>query len=340
MPRDYLLWNNTRGDSNVSLQKRPHITNNANGTRYYSSVDAEIYFGNLYIDEVTSIEWAVQQQAMPIFGYNSYCFDDIAVGSRLIQGQFAVNFTKAGFLTSLQKDSEFTRVARKIYSEDPIKSSYFTDDFRKRLNLPAWDGGFDIVVGFGDHGQSKKISSLDNNEWKTFVVLDCCQITGSMVQLDYNGVPVQEVYTFIARDIKHHTATTEEIAPPSASTNPEVIRPELSILSVIEKYNNKQVSLRIRCLNEYKMQLAKMHFITPLTNPTLKNINFEMTTDASGDLLCILDVDKSKALIDEIKSTGLKNLSAKGTITYYVSKLDYSKGTTTNNQTFSFNINI
>ena len=80
-----------------------------------------------------------------------------------------------------------------------------------------------------------------------------------MVQLDYNGVPVQEVYTFIARDIKHHTATSEEIAPPSASTNPEVIRPELNILSVIEKYLSRNFFIRV-VLREFFFQYTSVSF--------------------------------------------------------------------------------
>ena len=52
--------------------------------RFFSGIDAEIYFEGIYIDEVTDIAFSVEQQAMPLFGYSSYVFNGIAVGARLV----------------------------------------------------------------------------------------------------------------------------------------------------------------------------------------------------------------------------------------------------------------
>lgn len=197
--RDYLNWNNTRGSSNIRLDKIPHVTNTVNGDkRYYSALDGELYFGNIFVDEVTNISWQMSQQALPIYGYNSYTFDDMAVGNRIIQGQFSINFTEENFLMKLQSSGSFQRVARKKYAPDNKQKTAYSD-YRARLHLPVWDNGFDLVIGFGHHGG---YSSLTQNEVATFVVLDCCQLTGTMLQLDMNGQPVQQIYTFIARDIK------------------------------------------------------------------------------------------------------------------------------------------
>jgi hypothetical protein len=67
-------WSSKRNDEQ-RLRHRPHVVNTANnrGTstvRYYSSVDADIYLGNQFLDEVVSIAWQVQQNATPLFGYN------------------------------------------------------------------------------------------------------------------------------------------------------------------------------------------------------------------------------------------------------------------------------
>lgn len=203
--RDYLDWNNTRGSSNVRLDRIPHVTNTVNGEkRYYSALDGELYFGNIFIDEVTNINWQLQQQALPIYGYNSYTFDDLAVGNRIIQGQFSINFTEENLLMKLQSSGGFQRVARKKYAPDNKQTTSYSD-YRARLHLPVWDNGFDLVIGFGHHGG---YSSLSKNEVATFIVLDCCQLTGTMLQLDMNGQPVQQIYTFIARDIK--TAKTQQ----------------------------------------------------------------------------------------------------------------------------------
>lgn len=315
MARNYITWNNTRGNSSYKLEERPHVTNNVNGTkRYYSSVDAEIYFGNIFIDEVTSITWSIQQQAMPIFGYNSYTFDDVAVGSRLVQGQFAVNFTKAGYLKQLQEDSEFTRIARKLYGKDLKADSYFTQDYRRRLNMPVWDNGFDIVIGFGDQGKST--SSLENNMYQTYAILDCCQITGSMVQLDYNGEPVQEVYTFIARDIKYKKATEGELNPPNdngTDKDYDVNRPtSYTYIGVLDLANG---AIKITANEKANLNSAVVTVMDDVDDKSLKN-PITLGLMPGGELSASLSKDKVKAFKTEINKNSMTQIKVKAQIKY------------------------
>lgn len=192
-------WSSKR-NNNERLRHRPHISNTSNSrgsgtTKYYSSLDADILFGGVFIDEVTNLNFAVQQNAMPIYGYNSYTFDDIALGSRIVQGTFSINFTEANYLTRVQK--VMTAISRQTYGEDKPATSNFTDTDRKIRNTPVWDKGFDIVIGYGE--KNKKSAS----EYDQVITLDCCQLTGCSQQLDYNGEPLMETYSFIARDIKY-----------------------------------------------------------------------------------------------------------------------------------------
>lgn len=188
----------TQRNANERLRHRPHISNTSNSrgegyVQYYSSLDADILFGGVFIDEVVSIAWQVQQNAMPIFGYNSYTFDDIAVGARFIQGTFTVNFTEANYLSRVMKTME--RISRKTYGKDLGETSSFSATDRKRRNLPLWDKGFEIVIGYGEKNKNA-------TEYDQVVMLDCCQLTGCQQQLDYNGEPLLETYSFIARDMK------------------------------------------------------------------------------------------------------------------------------------------
>lgn len=189
----------TKRSSSERLRHRPHISNTSNSrgegyVQYYSSLDADILFGGIFIDEVVNISWQVQQNAMPIFGYNSYTFDDIAVGSRLVQGSFTINFTEANYLTRVLQT--MTTISRKMYGEDVPATSSFTATDKKIRNTPIWDKGFDIVVGYGE----KK--NRGASEYDQVVMLDCCQLTGVTQQLDYNGEPILESYSFVARDMK------------------------------------------------------------------------------------------------------------------------------------------
>ena len=189
----------TKRSSSERLRHRPHISNTSNSrgegyVQYYSSLDADILFGGIFIDEVVNISWQVQQNAMPIFGYNSYTFDDIAVGSRLVKGSFTINFTEANYLTRVLQT--MTTISRKMYGEDVPATSSFTATDKKIRNTPIWDKGFDIVVGYGE----KK--NRGASEYDQVVMLDCCQLTGVTQQLDYNGEPILESYSFVARDMK------------------------------------------------------------------------------------------------------------------------------------------
>lgn len=318
MARDYNNWNDTRGNAETTrLNNIPNVTNIINGEkRYYSSIDAEIYLGDKFVDEITTIQWSVQQQAMPIYGYNSYTFDDVAVGSRLVQGQFSVNFLKAGYLKQMQDDPAFGSVSRKIYGVDNKAKSKFEDDFRKRLNTPMWDRGFDIVVGFGDHG--KKVDSLKNSMYQTYMVLDCCQITGSMIQLDYNGEPVQEMYTFIARDIKYKSATEAEKNPAGSNgtdTDDTIQRPSKYTVIAHMDLTKNEGSIRLKTKENSKLSSARVTILDNLMidgkiDKTL-NAPIQLSSDPSGDLICILSRDKTKLFktsckeIDTLKAEAL-----------------------------------
>lgn len=226
--KDLVNWSSKRNETD-RLRHRPHIVNRANtredkNTRYFSSVDADIYFGDYFIDEVVNIAWSVQQNAMPIYGYNSYTFDDIAMGSRIVQGQFAVNFTQANYLSNVL--NSFVKISRKMYGPDNPTESRFKDADKIRRNKPVWDAGFDIVIGYGEKSK---------DAYEQVMVLDCCQITGCSQQLDYNGEPVIEVYSFIARDMKFSTisnsnaqqggsnTSTDGVIAPTPITDPVVI---------------------------------------------------------------------------------------------------------------------
>ncbi len=43
---------------------------------------------------------------MPIFGYNSYIYDEIAIGNRIVQGVFTINFTSPRYVEDIIKNIE------------------------------------------------------------------------------------------------------------------------------------------------------------------------------------------------------------------------------------------
>lgn len=157
--------------------------NNVN-VRYFSGIDAEIYFEDVFIDETVQIAFNVQQQVMPLYGYNSYVYDDIALGSRLVSGQFTINFTKSNYMyqvldtLSAMKNNNQTSVVKNISSRAPL-----------------WNKTFDIYMSYGDAKQNQRVTN------STILVLKRVSLTSCSQELDYSGQPIYETYSFVAKDI-------------------------------------------------------------------------------------------------------------------------------------------
>lgn len=65
---------------------------------YYSGSQIGVWFGNVYIDDIQSIQWSRNQAKKPIYGYASQTFDAVATGSVIITGSFVVNFRQSGYM--------------------------------------------------------------------------------------------------------------------------------------------------------------------------------------------------------------------------------------------------
>jgi hypothetical protein len=277
---DQSLGNKALYSSTVSKKPGLFPLESSKEAKYFSSIDAEIYFGDLYIDDVTEINFQLQQNTMPLFGYNSYVYDDIALGSRIIQGQFAINFTKAGYMyeiletlnnaqrieavktVSVNGVNEFTTADLGKY-----KVSNYNDPIVSRKTNPLWDCRFSIVMSYGNYGSKKSTIHAANS---TLIALEGVQITGCMQQLDINGSPVLEVYSFTARDM--------EFVPVTSQATPAVTTP------VIVK-DSKPNSLLDFTLKEYVEKEVKYEFIrgaSPIVDDYQDYIegrfNFEFTT--------------------------------------------------------------
>lgn len=78
---------------------------------YFSNADVNLFFGNIWVDEVTSINFSVSEQILPIYGYNSFTFDAVARGKRLVQGSFAINFKTTGYLQTILQNASAVQYA-------------------------------------------------------------------------------------------------------------------------------------------------------------------------------------------------------------------------------------
>lgn len=169
--------------------------------RYYSTLDAEVYFGNSFVEDIVDINWSIVQSQMPLFGFNSYVYDEVALGSRIIQGQFVINFTSPNYLFKLLEEAKGDSITNmSSYTVTKAKeeltateNSKYSGNVTPDDHQPLWPQTFDIDIVFGE-----KTSSGD----PVHIVLEGVMIKDSRMGVGVSGEPVMEIYSFIARDIK------------------------------------------------------------------------------------------------------------------------------------------
>lgn len=191
--------------------------------RYYSSIDAELYFGNEYVEDICDISYNLAQESLPIFGYNSYTADEIHVGSRLIQGSFSIRFTSPNYLFKLLEQATIQnaiygqgsyvvpthdRVLGEVHGAiDKTVKGEVAGDNHKEL----WPQTFDIDIVYGKPARGIR---------EVHVVLEGVRIiavtSGASVS---NPNPLTEVYQFVAKDIKTLDENTSDETPSSEDSS-------------------------------------------------------------------------------------------------------------------------
>ena len=174
------------------------VDNNEGHKRYFSSIDAEIYFGDIFIDDINRIEYHVLEKVLPIYGFNSTVFDFMLYGTRHIEGEFTINFTKSGWLLDCIKG--LTSVVGT--GEHNVNKCCTRKDSCGNTTGGLFDGVFDIIVSFGDNKSSIKSYGSSAH------MIKGVRINGYSQVLDASGEPIGETYRFIAQDIEFDIDTS------------------------------------------------------------------------------------------------------------------------------------
>lgn len=175
--------------------------------RYYSSIDAEIYFGDYYVEDVSDIDFSINQQCAPITGFNSYTADHIHIGSRLISGTFIIKFTSPNYLFKILEKAKEGNVLPSdtaAYSVPVHDRNYSAPKGEVNKDLSGqvagtnreelWPQTFDIDIVYG--GKSEAGEAVH-------IVLQGVRLTGCASMASASSpVPIAEQYSFVAKDIK------------------------------------------------------------------------------------------------------------------------------------------
>lgn len=116
---------------------------------FYSGSQITVWFGNIMIDDIVSIQWQRQQNKKPIYGYASQQFDSVAKGTVIIQGSFTVNFRQSGYMSLIMGKIE------EIYNGTSNKESW--PEIQKVI-------GYHLRAGTFGPQTAQEIIDLGNSE--------------------------------------------------------------------------------------------------------------------------------------------------------------------------------
>ena len=182
MARPYYVY----GGNLLNREKYTSVVNTAYGERrYFSSIDTDVYFGDLLIDEMVAFDFVIEEKKIPIFGYNNFVPKRIITGQKVIQGSFAINFTRSYDMHYILEN-----VADSLYANDYEEAQFYCSDD----NAAIFGKGFDITISYGEDKETQSYNSCTQT-------LVGCYITSYRQAFDTSGEPILDMYTFIAKDL-------------------------------------------------------------------------------------------------------------------------------------------
>ena len=100
---------------------------------YFSGSQASIFIGDLWVDEITDIQFSVGANATPIYGYGDTFFSHVAQGRVMVQGNLTINFKEPNYLFAVLERY------KRFLSFEKDESTYLKDSYRNREMKNPYD---------------------------------------------------------------------------------------------------------------------------------------------------------------------------------------------------------
>lgn len=92
----------TRGDLTAPDKNDPRYNYKTYHYDYFTGPQCKVYFGDIWVDDIVTIQYNIVQNKEPIYGYASQNFDAVAMGTVLGQGQLTIAFKEVGYLNVIK----------------------------------------------------------------------------------------------------------------------------------------------------------------------------------------------------------------------------------------------
>jgi len=105
--RKYIDDQSRKGPQYRDTQQSPDIAGNRFNYAtykydYFSGAQSKVFFGDIWVDDIITIQFQVNNDKLPIYGYASEYFDAVAKGQVIIQGSLTVAFKEVGYLNIIK----------------------------------------------------------------------------------------------------------------------------------------------------------------------------------------------------------------------------------------------
>lgn len=113
---------------------------------YFCGADAKIFFGDVWVDDIATIQYNINQSKTPIWGYASQYYDAIAKGQVIVQGNLSIQFKEVGYLNVIQRlleqqRSQSTERIKKSLQKYQLRAEYGAAKYIPGLNTREGENG-------------------------------------------------------------------------------------------------------------------------------------------------------------------------------------------------------
>lgn len=206
---------------------------------YYCGSDIGMFIGRVWVDDVISIQYTLNNNKTPVYGYMSEKFDGVARGSTVIEGQFAIAFREVKYFRKILQEygkeqnygdiavGKLSRNLIDVYGEQDFDNLREAEEGETNKdeygnNLPFAEDDTIITLqddskqpdrfGYSDLGYTNRVNygfdifitygdPSEINREGTAVLITDCHITSQSMTMQPSGEPIAEIYTFFAKSI-------------------------------------------------------------------------------------------------------------------------------------------
>ncbi len=195
--------------NNFTLSEQQQFKGSQFSTEYFSGCDINVYINHKKAVEVVGLEFSVQEQVEPIFGYASYTYNKLVKGSRFVSGILTINYTTKNYLIDLLGSPPLPKNIFTVDSSITNKkiSDKYIDDVEGKINL-FWidssseernkrpfiienNNGANIKILFGSNHKTEANTSREIVDARFF---------NPSISTAVSGETIFEHYQFIAKD--------------------------------------------------------------------------------------------------------------------------------------------